>query len=113
MAWLFRASVKLMQRLMGWLLGKRAQVPSAFPVMFRVRDASGTLVPRVRLSGVWQPTGRRVEKSKPTADGVCIVTWPKTADRLVLTMSAGDGRARVEVDGRRAEPSRVIEVELQ
>ncbi len=106
------ASVGMMGRLMDWFRGARTRAPSGFPALFRVRDASGNLVERVLLRGVFQPSGRKIEVTQPTASGVCMVTWPQKAERLVLELSANGGTASVEVVEPRPDPSRVIEVQL-
>ena len=59
------ASVGMMGRLMDWFRGARTRAPSGFPALFRVRDASGNLVERVLLRGVFQPSGRRIEVTQP------------------------------------------------
>ena len=63
--------------------------------MLRVRDASGTPVPQVRLSGVFEPTGRKMQKTQITASGLCLVHWPRDARR---SDPAGDGGGRVGGD---------------
>ena len=85
---------------------------TSFPAMLRVRDASGTPVPQVRLSGVFEPPGRKMQKTQITASGLCLVHWPRDARRLILRVTAGAESAEIEVDQLRPEPSRVIEVEL-
>lgn len=83
-----------------------------FPAMFRVRDSAGGLVPQVELVGTFEPGRRPLRKRQLTASGLCMVHWPETAERLRLEIRAG-GEARViEVSTRRAEPDRVIEVQL-
>lgn len=83
------------------------------PVMFRVRDSSGTLVSKVELVGTFEPGCRPLRKSQQTASGLCIVHWPKRAEQLALEIRAGRESRRVEVSTRRPEPDRVIEVLLE
>lgn len=110
------ASVGMMGRLLDWFRGalpSGSRAPSGFPALFRVRDESGELVERVLLRGVFEPSGRRIELNQPTAGGVCMVTWPMKAQRLVLELSANGESASVEVIEPRPDPSRVIEVQLE
>lgn len=81
--------------------------------MFRVRDSSGVLVPRVELVGTFEPGRRPLRKSQLTASGLCMVHWPETAEQLVVEIRAGHESRRVEVSTRRPEPDRVIEVQLE
>ncbi len=81
--------------------------------MLRVRDSSGTLVSKVELVGTFEPGGRPLRKSQRTANGLCIVHWPKTTEQLVLEIRAGHESRRLEVSTRRPEPDRVIEVQLE
>ena len=105
-----------MGRLLDWFRGALpggSRVPSGFPALFRVRDERGELVDRVVLRGTFEPTGRTIEITQPTAGGVCMVTWPQKARRLILELSANGERAEVEVIEPRPDPSRVIEVQLE
>ena len=102
----------LMQRLLGWFRGARRIPPPPFPAMLRVRDASGQPVPRVELEGTFEPAGRPLRKVQVTADGLCLVHWPRQAERLRLRITAGHESAEVDVGQRRSEPTRVIEVSL-
>lgn len=104
--------MRLMQRLLGWFRASRRAEAPPFPAMLRVRDAAGRPVPKVELRGVFEPTGRAVRKVQTTADGLCMVHWPREAERLRLRVIAGLESAEVEVHQRRPEPSRVIEVDL-
>ncbi|MEM9072153.1 MAG: hypothetical protein AAGE52_26845 [Myxococcota bacterium] len=54
-----------------------------------------------------------MSKTQITAAGLCLVHWPRDADRLTLEVAAGAGSARLEVEQQRPEPSRVIEVQLE
>ena len=110
------ASVGMMGRLLDWFRGALpggTRAPSGFPALFRVRDENGELVERVLLRGVFEPSGRRIEVNQPTAGGVCMVTWPVNAQRLVLELSAKGERAAIELEEPRPDPSRVIEVQLE
>ncbi len=101
-----------MQRLLGWFRsGRRTDAPP-FPAMLRVRDADGRPVPKVELRGVFEPTGRIVRKVQTTADGLCLLLWPRKAERVRLKVSAGAQTAEIEVHQRRPDPNRVIEVGL-
>ena len=107
------ASVGMMGRLLDWFRGSRGKPPSGFPALIRVRDPSGAVVPRVHLTGVFEPIGRRIDKNQPTAAGLCMVTWPRNAERLVLTIRVDDGEATLELIEPRPDPSRVIEIRLE
>ena len=97
-----------------WLRGRRGAAPRPqFPAMFRVRDATGAPVPQVEMEGTFEPGGTPLRKRQVTASGLCLVHWPKRAERLVLTLRARGGSARLEVSSRRAQPDRVIEVALE
>lgn len=83
-----------------------------FPAMFRVRDGQGRFVEQVEMVGTFEPGGRPLSKRQVTASGLCMVHWPKQAESLKLEIRAGAERAALEVSTRRAEPDRVIEVQL-
>jgi len=82
------------------------------PALFRVHDPTGAPVERVQITGVMEPSGRRLQRMKITAAGLCLLSWPKSARRLRLTLTAGGASADVEGDARRPDPDRVIHVQL-
>ncbi|MCB9603391.1 MAG: hypothetical protein H6721_30645 [Sandaracinus sp.] len=110
----FRHAPMWVVNVWGWFRGRFGgrRMPH-FPAMFRVRDSSGALVPRVELVGTFEPGRRALRKRQLTASGLCMVHWPETAERLLLEIRWGEEIRRVEVSTKRAEPDRVIEVQLE
>ncbi len=82
------------------------------PMMLRVRDPRGDVVPQVDLHCVFEPNGRESKLRKITASGLCILHWPKGSSRLRLFIQAPQGAAEVQVAMDRPDPDRVIEVQL-
>lgn len=67
----------------------------------------------INVHAEYLPSGRSIEEKRITAQGLCIFTWPKLADRLRLTVVGVQGQAHVEVGVGRVDPERVIELSLQ
>jgi len=82
------------------------------PALLRVRTPSGKPVEQVRLSGTFAPGGQRLSKTLVTAGGLCMVEWPTNAKMLQVRVGDGDHFTEIEVASRRADPDRVIEVQL-
>jgi hypothetical protein len=72
-------------------------------------------VDRVRIEGVYEPSGRLVRDTRPTPQGLCIFHWQANGgdDCLRLRLESDDGRAEVEVSHDRPSPAEVIEVLLR
>ena len=99
-----------MRRFIQWLRGPDEPV---HPALFRIIDTEGRPVDSVDVHAEYLPAGRSFEERRTTAQGLCIFTWPKLADRLRLTVRGAQGYAHVEVGVRRVDPERVIELALR
>ena len=82
------------------------------PALVRVRDAQGKPVELVRLSGIFTPGGQRLSKSLVTASGLCMIEWPARAKALNVRVGGGEEAAELQIQSRRSDPERVIEVQL-
>ncbi len=82
------------------------------PALLRVREPDGTPAGQVRLSGVFDPGGERVDRTVTTAGGLCMLEWPAQARSLRVQVGAGDTSTELEIQSRRPDPDHVIEVQL-
>lgn len=101
----------MIDRALDWIR-RRFEPPPRPPTMFRVRDASGTLVDAVDFELRFLPAGRAVRTSKTAAAGLCIVHWPENATAMLARLEVGDEWAEVEVPRISPRPQSVIEVRL-
>lgn len=99
-----------MRRFIQWL---RKPAEPSHPALIRIIDTEGRPVDSVRVHAEYLPSGRFIEEQRVTAQGLCIFTWPKLADRLRLTVRGAQGCAHVEVGVSRIDPERVIELALR
>lgn len=81
--------------------------------MLRIYTADGSVANGVDLRGVIEPGQHTIRSRKPTPQGLCIVPWPRAAERLYITVSTECEEGTVEVDAFREDPERVIEVRMK
>ena len=60
----------------------------------------------------WLPSGRRVDRSVRTAEGLCVVHWRGEERAVELHVRGVSGEARVTVSREREDRGRVSELRL-
>lgn len=81
------------------------------PVLLRVTDVDGAAPPLLDVETRWRPSGRRLERSLRTADGLAVVHWLASEDEVELTVRSVLGIATVTVP-RLESRGRTIAVRL-
>ena len=81
------------------------------PVLLRVTDVDGAAPPVLDVESRWMPSGRRLERSLRTADGLTAIHWLGEQDAVEITLRSALGAATLRV-AREASRGRTLPVQL-
>ena len=82
------------------------------PVLLRVSEPGGGLPGSVTVAATWRPSGRVVERSHRTAEGLCVIPWLADEREVELEVRTSDGRSALSVRRDRPDGGRVHDLRL-
>lgn len=89
------------------------EAPPPTPVLLRVTDPEGQTPLVLDIEARWLPSGRRVDRSVRTAEGLCVVHWRGEEEAVELHVRGVDCEARVTITRDREDRGRVSELRLR
>ena len=99
----------MLRRVREWIFGQEYTPP---PAMVRVLDDRGYPVSSVEINAEYFPSGYTLIERRITAQGLCLLGWPRLQQSVRIRVSSGNRNAEVQLDTDRCGSGRVVELRL-